>query len=184
MIAQQIIKDCIHNKANGHKKLYEGCLPYVYSIVKRYIKSPEERKDQVQEIFASVFQNINQFDSDKGAFKSWIARICVNQCLMSLRKNKNLSSLNIVEITEINEPSEEVDLSRMTREDIEKILHKMPSGYKIVFMLNVIDGYNHTEIQEMLSISKDTSRSQLSRAKKWIRKHLTHNINKTAYGIF
>ncbi len=184
MVGQNIIKDCLANRPSGHRRLYNACLPYVYSIVKRYIKDQEERKDQVQEVFASIFQNIGSYDAQKGNFKSWISRISVNQCLMHIRKYKKLSALSIVEISDINEPGEEINIDGITREDVEKILHDMPTGYKLVFMLNVIDGYNHTEIQDMLGIKKDTSRSQLARAKKWIRKNLNHNLKSTTYGIF
>jgi len=164
--------------------LYNACIPYVYSIAKRYIPNAEDVKDQTQEVFATVFQKIDHYNADKGTFNSWLRAVTVNQCLSHLRKGKNLSTLNVVELTEKHEKAEDIDLDGMTREDVERILINMPIGYKMVFMLNVIDGYNHSEIQEMLGIRKETSRSQLTRAKKWIKNNLNRNNINSSYGIF
>ena len=185
MVQNNLILACLNNSEKAHKILYETTIPYVYSIVSRYITNPEERKDQTQEIYATVFKKIKSFDSQKGEFKYWLRKICVNQCLMHIRKHKGLSMLNIVELSEVNEPADvEIEYHSLSRNDIEKMLTKMPQGYKLVFMLNVIDGYNHTEIQDILGIKKDTSRSQLARAKKWIQKNMNNHKNSSAYGLF
>ena len=60
----------------------------------------------------------------------------------------------------------------------------MPKGYKLVFMLSVIDGYDHGEISETLQITKETSRSQLNRAKKWLKNQITKDHKYKAYGLF
>jgi len=184
LVHHEVIQKCQEKDEIAYKKLYDATIAYVYSVTGRYIQNKEELKDQVQETYATVFKKINLYDNSRGEFKSWIRQVCVNQCLMHIRSQKKLSILNIVEISEVTEPiSNDVPLDEMTRNDIEIILNKMPEGYKLVFMLYVIDGYSHSEIQELLSIKKETSRSQLARAKKWIKKNFTHYKNDSVYGL-
>ncbi len=184
MIDNKTISLCCSGNREGHKALYNGCVAYVYSTVKRYIYNEEDRKDLVQESFAKVFLNINSYNSDKGTFNTWLRKVTVNECLMHLRKSKKLSMLVPLEINENMTPSDQKDIEGITRKDIDKILQTMPDGYRVVFMLNVLDGFNHAEIAKKLGIKKETSRSQLARAKKWIKKNIVNNKNKNAYGLF
>jgi len=184
LIDQKIITLCCSGNQKGFSELYKACIPYVYSTVKRYIHHEEDRKDIVQEAFAKVFLNIASYNSQKGTFNTWLRTVTVNECLMHLRKAKKLSMLAPVELKEDLSAREETDLNGITREDIENILKTMPEGYRIIFMLSVIDGYNHKEIAELLGIKSETSRSQLSRAKNWIKKHISNQKIKNAYGLF
>jgi len=152
--------------------------------VKRYVFSIEDQQDLVQESFAKVFLNIKSFNPNKGSFNTWLRKITVNECLMYLRKKNKVSMLIPVEINDNITPGIEHGLENITREDIDKMLISMPQGYKLVFMLSVIDDYSHKEIGKQLGIKEETSRSQLTRAKSWINKNLTHVINKNAYGLF
>lgn len=151
--------------------VYQSYAPYLYAIVKNYFKGQEERKDVLQEIFAQIFTSIHRFDATKGAFKSWISKIAVNQCAYHLRKR---SKLHIVfSIDEVNEQAEVVlpHLEGLDKHTLEQLLHQMPEGYRTVFLLHVVDGYKHKEISERLGIKEQSSRSQLARAIKWIRQN-------------
>ena len=136
----------------------------------------------MQEVFAKVFINIKSFDANKGNFNNWIRKIAVNECLQHIRKARPLfvaegmeDNINISDGTPL--PTD------LTREDVDLILGKMPAGYKLVFMLSIMDGYNHKEISKQLNITAETSRSQLTRAKKWTRKYLLNNTKKDLYGL-
>jgi len=173
---------CKKGKPSGHAQLYRDCAPYVYHTVKRYVSDIEYRKDLVQEVFAKVFININTFDANLGTFNSWIKKIAVNECLQYLRKSRPLfiaegieDNIEIKDTTPL--PTE------LKRSDIEIILSAMPAGYKLVFMLAVMDGYNHSEISERLNITKETSRSQLTRSKKWIQRYLANHTKSNLYGL-
>jgi len=173
---------CKKGNAHGHAQLYKDCAPYVYHTVKRYISDVEYRKDLVQEIFAKVFININSFDANLGTFNGWIKKISVNECLQYLRKSRPLfiseGLEDNVEITDTTPlPTE------LKRSDIELILSAMPAGYKLVFMLAVMDGYKHEEISERLNITKETSRSQLTRAKNWIQRNVKQHTKSNLYGL-
>jgi len=182
LVEQEIINLCKENKEIGHKAVYERSVKYVFAIVSRYVALEHARKDIVQEVYANTFSNIAQYDSNKGTFKSWIRKIAVNQSLMFLRKKNSFQSLTPITDNIIEVNSVEQDLSEFERENVLKVLSKMPIGYKTVFMMNVIDGYTHEDISEKLSISKETSRSQLSRAKKWLQNRLVKKNKIKLYG--
>lgn len=182
MTDPQIIEWCKKGLEHGHAKLYKDCAPYVYSHVKRYIYNHDFRKDMMQEIFAKVFLNISKYDVRKGTFKSWIRRIAINECLLHIRNTKPLFVVKGIE--ESFDLADNTPLpTDLTRADIELILSNMPHGYKLVFMLSIIDGYSHKEISQELNITQDTSRSQLLRAKRWVRNYLSNRIKKSSYGL-
>lgn len=184
MIDKSLISLCKQGSQKAHKEVYTSCIPYVYSIVKRYVNNQEDIKDIIQEIFANIFTKIDSFDSEKGTWNTWIRKIAVNQSLLHLRKNKNFSILNPIDESPVQYIDESEVLDQLTRKDIDRMLANMPNGYKIVFMLCIIDGYNHTEISERLNITKETSRSQLNRAKKWLKNQISKDHKYKAYGLF
>lgn len=184
MVETKIISLCQRGKPEGHRLLYKAYAPYVYSTIKRYIGEVEDIKDTMQEVFANVFIHIHTFDDRKGNFTGWIRKIAINQALMFIRKNKKISHL--VPLDSFDElPFGTADkYDNLSREDIDKVLAIVPEGYRIVFTLFVIEGFDHKEIAELLEIKVETSRSQLSRAKKWICHHLFNNQENKAYGLF
>lgn len=182
MISDQIIERCKRNEQSAFKLCYERCAPYIYTITKSYISDQDLRKDAMQEIFANIFTSLNTFDNDKGKFKSWIAQIAIYQCIGILRKRKKLSAIVALDDKHKELKESNVDLDNLSRIEIEKLLEKMPVGYKTVFLLSVIDDYPHKEIAKILNITKETSRSQLSRAIRWIKHNKIVNQKNFTYG--
>ncbi len=183
IVQHTTIKDCQKGKSTAFEELYKGCAPFVFSIIKRYIRRQSDHKDVMQEIFARVFMNISKYDQEKGLFKFWLRRVSVNQCLQYLRKNKKeLHWLSLDSLESNHEPSYNREI-QLSENEIETILQKMPTGYKTVFMLTVFDGYNHKEVSELLDISAETSRSQLTRARKWLQKEFNGQAKKVLYGL-
>lgn len=184
MINTHIIETCKKGDKQSYALIYKSAAPYVYSIVRRYIEDTEYRKDVMQETFAKVFLNIKSFDAEKGPFKGWIRKVAVNECLLHLRGKSN--GVLFVEyaaerIEEIKDDSKlPTDLSRA---EIESILEKMPNGYRLVFMLSVLDEYSHKEISKTLNITPETSRSQLVRSKRWLRNFLNSQHKRDMYGL-
>lgn len=185
MIDLNTIQRCRAGNENAYRQVYNTCAPYIYTIVKNYFCHVDDRKDALQEIFAQIFLSMKNFDQDKGSFKGWISKIAVYQCI-GLLKNKNKFSFIASSIS--NEHHEEPIsmnwMDELSQDEIENILLDMPLGYKAVFLLSVIDEYSHKEIGEMLGITPETSRSQLSRAIKWIKSNVLTEKNQIAYGIF
>lgn len=181
MVSIKIIQDCINNKPQAQRLLYEKAAPYLYAIIKNYIHDKEMRKDALQNAFAQIFMSLHRFDESRGNFKSWIAKITVNKTIDLLKKESKLKQFYSLEV--VKEIPENVfdHLDSLSKKDIEDLLVKMPMGYRTVFLLSVIDGYNHKEISEMLGIKPETSRSQLLRSIKWIKKNINLKSNLFSY---
>jgi RNA polymerase sigma-70 factor (ECF subfamily) len=129
------------------------------------------------EAFFKIFENMNAFRYT-GSFEGWMRRIVVNEALMFLRKNRLLtvepdaSELNTLEM------SVQIGVEQqMAAQEILKLLEKLPTGYRTIFNLYVIEGFKHQEIADMLNISINTSKSQLILAKERLRKLYTLQFN-------
>ena len=165
------------------KTLYESCIRYVYAIVRRYVSNENDHQDVIQEIYARVFLSIDSFDEKKGDFKFWLRRLTINQCIKHYHKHKEHTNIDPLESAEQIQSEIIEKSSTLSEEEILQFLSGMPDGYKQVFMLIVIDEYSHQEVGKMLNISPETSRSQLHRAKKWIRDNRSMNdLTSLAYG--
>jgi len=186
LIDIKVIDKCKVGNQRAYKKLYEAMVPYVFSIVKRYIYNSNEWKDLVQESFATLFLNIDKFDPSKGIFKFYARKIVVNTCLQYLRKNKRipiLSSLSEIQEPAINDLSL-LQVNNLSRTDIETILEGMPDGYKTIFLLHAIDDFTYDEIAKLLEVNSATVRSQMFRAKKWIINKSIIESKTSSYGLF
>ena len=129
-----------------------------------------EAEDIMQDGFIKVYQYLHQFKFE-GSFEGWIRRIIVNTAIRHLEKKK----IQFKDIDESGANAPKLDpyaYAHLGQDDLMKLINQLPEGYKVVFNLNVIEGYSHEEIAEMLHIQAGTSRSQLVKA----RKMLQHQI--------
>jgi RNA polymerase sigma-70 factor (ECF subfamily) len=162
-----------NNKAFKH--IYDAYVRYVYTIVSLYVGNESDYQDVIQEIFARVFLKIDAYDPEKGDFKHWIRKLSINQCIKYYHKNKRQVETQSIDSNVLRKLSADGDKQEISKEELRGFLKTMPSGYKEVFMLVVIDEYTHKEVGEMLNISPETSRSQLHRAKQWLKENLSKN---------
>jgi len=167
---EQLIRQCRKNNAAAQEKLYRQYASRMLALCRRYVSD----RDQAEEImilgFTKVFRKLDQFEF-KGSFEGWIRRIMVNESLTFIRKNKNM----YLEV-DIEQANREPDYARLDDHlqaaDLLKLIDQLPTGYRTVFNLYVIEGYSHKEIADRLKISENTSKSQLSRARTLLQKHL------------
>lgn len=183
MVAATVIRQCMDGERIAQRKLYDACAPYVFAIVKSYIRDEHYRKDAMQEAFAHIFSSLKNYDANKGNFKNWIGRITVNRCATLLKKTINFNLRPEAKGETIITNDSFAYLDQLTKADIENLLSKMPNGYRTIFLLSVMDGYSHKEIGQLLNIAPDTSRSQLLRATKWIKKNILPLSKDMIYGI-
>ena len=176
LVPKKIIAKCKRRDQRAFKQLYQACLPYVYTIVKDYVADADLRKDIVQDVFARVFLKLDSFDDRKGAFQYWLRKIAVNECRMFLRDKKRAFDYDELEsIPAEKQGREEINLTHLDPDRLEQFLAKMPNGYRRVVQLILLEGYSHEEAAHRLGISAASSRSQLSRAKRWLQdSSLTH----------
>ena len=160
---ERLISECKKQSPKGQKQLYERYTGLMFSICKRYIKSDADAEDVLQEGWFKIFTKVDQYQG-QGSFEGWMKRIMVNQSLMHLRKaNKFNISL---EVTHIEPVFDQGTISNMAYNVIIQCLDLLPTGYRTVFNMYVIEGYKHREIGEILGVSINTSKSQLILAKK------------------
>ena len=152
----------------------------VYSICLRMLRDPAEAEDLVQESFIQLFRKIHTFRGES-AFSTWLHRLTVNLVLMRLRKKK-LVSTSLDEITgndeEDDRPHNEIgaadpQLSGLVdRIDLQSAVDQLSDGYRQIFILYDVLGFNHTEIARILGRSIGNSKSQLHKARKRLRQLL------------
>ena len=134
------------------------------AICRRYTKDPASAQDALQETFINVFKYINTY-SGKGSFEGWMKRIAVN-CSLAFAKKVHPVYFVDESPQQDFEMSEVPDVySKLGKEEIMKLLKRLPESLYIVFNMVIIEGYNHREVGEMLGITEGSSRGSLSRAR-------------------
>lgn len=163
-------------EAKAQTKLYEKFSSKMLAVCTRYVGDKMEAEDVMIEGFMKIFDKIDQFNF-QGSFEGWIRKIMVNEALMYVRSKKVLEvDLDVA----IEEPNNYEFSTDVEAEDLMKLIEQLPEGYRTVFNLYAIEGYNHQEISEMLGISEGTSKSQLSRARAMLQSKLMKIENRTA----
>ncbi len=175
MTEHELILGCKLGNQDCQRQLVDSYAPYLMSVCRRYAPCDHQTHDILQETFINVFKYIKSFDINKGAFKFWIRRVAINTALKHLDKNK-------IDHEEISDMSGEFSsfpkiYSQLAEEELLKQIEKLPDGYKQIFNLNIIEGYSHSEISELLSITESTSRSNLARARKILRSNISKHYN-------
>jgi len=167
----ELIKRCQKQDPIAQELLYTKFSNQLYRTAYRYLKNQEEAEDVLIIALNKVFESINTFElKEERGFEGWMKKIVVNEALMSLRKNYNFK---LTESLSENTPQGNPLITADTNaEDIYYFIAELPTGYRTVFNLNVIEGYNHKEIADMLEITEGTSRSQLYKAKDILKKKL------------
>ena len=159
-----IIESCQREESKGQKELYARYKGILFAICRRYISNTESAEDVFIEGFYKILTKIDTFKG-AGSFEGWMKRLMVNECLMHIRKHK--SSKLTVELGDLQIGNEDYSaLDHLLADDILKLVNQLPTGYRTIFNLYVVEGYKHREIAEKLGISINTSKSQLILAKK------------------
>ena len=154
----------------AQRRLYERYSGLFFAVCLRYLKRADAAEDAMIDGFFKVMTKIGTYTGE-GNFEGWMRRVMVNECLMRLRKRKSLGMT--VELADHQLPPEPAEaLEALAEADLLRLLDRLPTGYRTVFNLYVIEGYKHREIAEQLGISINTSKSQLILAKKRLREFL------------
>lgn len=166
--------------ADAFATLFNTHKPRVYSLCLRMTNNTAEAEDVTQEAFLQVFRKLSTFRGDS-ALSTWLHRIAVNTVLMRFRK-KSFSQLSLDEPCTRNADSKPVRREYGTRDrwlagSIDRIaliqaVRELPEGYRTVFILHEVEGYEHKEIASFLGCSTGNSKSQLHKAKMRIRELL------------
>lgn len=168
---KDIIDGCNNGNRKAQKALYDLHKNQMYTLAYRITGNREEAEDALVEGFYKVFKHLSTFKS-QSALGTWIHTIVART---SYAKIKN--RVYFEDITQYSdEHSEWIDIP----EDIgylEDAIMSLPDGYRTIFTLYEIEGYKHREIAEMMEISENTSKSQLSKAKAALRVKINSAID-------
>jgi len=172
-----IHKELIERSKRGERKaqcqLYSFYSKAMFNVCARMLNSVQEAEDVLQDAFCNAFENLNSFRFES-SFGSWLKRLVINYCINHLKKRK-VSLVHYDDISIFDEAEETIDDEEEKSFEVKKIhqaLQQLPEGYKVIFSLYLIEGYDHSEISQILGISESTSKSQFLRAKGKIREIL------------
>lgn len=175
---QNIIDACAKNNSASQKLLYERYYGYALKIVFRYVYRYEKATDVVNDGFVKVFRNIGRFVTDdwehgEQRFMGWLKKIMINVAIDELRRNSMLVEIGGIpdHVWESPDSSLSPDQSLLYKELI-ALVKQLPPAYRAVFNMVVIDGLTHHEVANLLDISVGTSKSNLSRARVLLQKHI------------
>jgi RNA polymerase sigma factor (sigma-70 family) len=171
MSEDEMLRGCKANEEHAQKFLFEKYSGIMTGVCMRYADSYEEAQDIVQDGFIKFFKKIGMF-SGKGSLEGWLRRIMVNTALDHLRSVKNERFKVDIDNVSYKLKQDESINSELNTKDLLKLVQSLPTGYRTVFNMYVIEGYTHREIGEELNISENTSKSQFSRARGILRKKL------------
>jgi RNA polymerase sigma factor (sigma-70 family) len=169
---EQLIQACVQQHAASQKEVFERYSSKMLGVSYRYARSAEDAQDILQEAFIKVFNKIHQYKFE-GSFEGWIRKIVVNTALKKYTLNRYKHEINV----HVQSEQEEIYLeptayASLTQKEIMDLVNQLPQGYKLVFNLYVVEGYQHEEIAAMLGIQAATSRSQLVKARNMLQKQI------------
>jgi RNA polymerase sigma-70 factor (ECF subfamily) len=170
-----LIEECRKGKSKAQFMLYNQYSKAMYNLAYRILNNREDAEDILQEAFVECFRNIETFRFES-TFGAWLKKIVVNKCINQLKKKK--IDLTLCDTLPPIAADEEEETSYDTK-GIFRGIEMLPEGYRIILTLYLLEGYDHTEISQILGISESTSKSQYSRAKEKLRNIIS---KKDSYG--
>ena len=166
---QYIISECILGNRQMQEILYQRFAVTMYYQCLRYIKNTADTEDVLQEGFIRVFANLHKYRNE-GSFEGWVKKIMTRTALSYLRDNKKYNChIAIEDIQEIKEPN---IFDTLAEKDITRIVTQLSPEVKKIFILHVIEGYNHREIAAIIGCNESTSKSQYYRSRNRLQKIL------------
>jgi RNA polymerase sigma factor (sigma-70 family) len=170
---KKLLDACRRKSKKAQKELYEKYQEQMFRLCYRYLGNVHDSEDVLVDGFLKIFEKIELVEyRNANSFINWMKTIMINESLMFLRKKKRIQ---FTENDLIIEQENQIETSMELR-DILKLLAGMPDGYRTIFNMYVIEGYSHNEISEILGISVQTTKSQLSRAKRFLQ-NLIQDLN-------
>lgn len=172
-IHADIIEKSLKGDTLAQNKLYNLYARSMFNSCLRITNNFDDAEDVLQEAFISAFKNLRSYKGD-AAFGAWLKRIVVNKAINFIKKKqKDLVDTEELTDEEVREPDEPQALSV---ERIKEAMKLLPDGYRVVFSLYLLEGYNHSEIAQILGISESTSKSQFNRSKKKLKEILQKEV--------
>ena len=180
----ELVRKAQQGDEAAFEQLYEGHKRRVFSLCLRMIGDPSRAEDLSQQAFLQLFRKIGSFRG-QAAFSTWLHRLVVNVVLMHLRKK----GLDVVPLEETDSSREErprkeygsVDrhlAGSVDRITLQRAIDSLPPGYRRIFVLHDVEGFEHNEIAKMTNCSVGNSKSQLHKARLKLRESLRREVTR------
>ncbi len=184
----EAIRRAQQGDAAAFERIYRLHSRRVYSLCLRMVSNTAEAEDLTQEAFLQLYRKISSFRGES-AFSTWLHRLSVNVVLMKLRK-KRMPETSLEEATEPDEEgggprrdfgAPDLQLSgSVDRVNLQRAVEQLPPGYRAIFVLHDVQGYEHNEIAGIMGCSIGNSKSQLHKARMRLRELLHETLRSEA----
>jgi len=170
-----LIQRCRDGDRAAQRWLFDKYYNYVYTVSHRYVQHHQDAEDVVSEVFRRVFSNLDKVKNtaDKG-LKRWIQTISINESIRFINQKQPVDYTSEHHFFEGSTVASDAG-SPADIKSIKQAVNTMPIGYRTIFLMNVVEGLSHTEIAEHLGISRNTSKSQMLKARKYLQNKLNDN---------
>lgn len=165
-----LVKKCIDGDQRAQRTLFEKFAPKMLGVCLRYAKEQTQAEDVLQDGFVKVFTKLESYKG--GSLEGWIRRIMVNTSLDQIRKNHKFQDNIDIDQVDYKVTDNGFILEGLMAEDLMLLINSMPDGYRVVFNMFAIEGYSHKDIAKELGVSENTSKSQYSRARAFLKTKL------------
>lgn len=167
---RELVKGCLGGNRRCQEGLYDRYARRMYAVCLRYARHELEAQDLMQEGFIRVFEKLKDFRLE-GSLEGWVRRIMVHTAINHYRKKSfHQERFGLDRLPESPVEADALDL--LGQEEILAMVASLPDGYRMVFNLFAIEGYDHSEIAELLGCGESTSRSQLAKARRLLQQRL------------
>lgn len=174
MKERELVQGCLNEDPAYQELLYARFSRRMYAVCLRYARHELEAQDLLQEGFIRVFNKLGDFRSE-GSLEGWVRRIMVNTAINHYRRRSaQQERYGLEQLPETPVPSESMEL--LGEQELLALVAALPDGYRHVFNLHAIEGYDHAEIAAMLGCGESTSRSQLAKARRLLQIRI-HELN-------
>lgn len=182
----ELTKVAAQGDMGAFEEIYKRHHRRVYSICLRMLQNASEAEDLTQDVFIQLYRKISSFRGDS-AFTTWLHRMTVNQVLMHFRKR----TVKYEKTTEEGDTPDQIvsgtgnphKMQIVDKIALDNAIEQLPTGYKNVFVLHDVEGFEHEEVARILGCSVGTSKSQLHKARLKLQKLLKKKANPRLVGI-
>lgn len=177
---QRLVRRLQEGDESAAREFYALYANSLAGVCSRYIADEDDMKDVFQNAFLQIFSHIGDFEYRKeGSLEAWATKVMVNESLRFLKTRKQHELLKPY-LDVADEGTDDLSISDIPPDVIQQMLSRLPTGYRTVLNLYVFEGKSHQEIASLLGIKKDSSASQLYKAKQILAKMLRkYNDNNT-----
>ena len=171
---RELVEGCQREDRRCQEALYARFARRMYAVCLRYARHQLEAQDLMQDGFIRVFDKLDTFRL-QGSLEGWVRRIMVTTCINTYRRkafqNEKFGLENLPE-----EPVAPMAVENLGEAELLKLVEALPDGYRLVFNLFAIEGFDHAEIASMLGCGESTSRSQLAKARRMLQQRLGKDV--------